>query len=101
VGSKETEAVTFLEKKVKAMPAEGAGYEEVCTAAISALQVWRSAGAVARAAMAGCQLVLGSGCGAAPIPPSLPLRWHPCDTRPSRGCKSLYFLSTPRCRSLP
>lgn len=38
VGTKETEAVTFLEKKVKAMPAEGAGYEAVAQTAISALQ---------------------------------------------------------------
>ncbi|GBF89293.1 proteasome subunit alpha type-6 [Raphidocelis subcapitata] len=38
VGTKETEAVTHLEKKVRAMPAEGASYEETCQTAISALQ---------------------------------------------------------------
>jgi len=38
VGAKETEAVNFLEKKVKAMPAEGLGYEETCQTAIAALQ---------------------------------------------------------------
>lgn len=40
VGTKETEAVNFLEKKVRAMPAEGASYDDTCQTAISALQVW-------------------------------------------------------------
>ena len=39
MGAKETEAVNFLEKKVKAMPAEGLNYEETCQTAIAALQV--------------------------------------------------------------
>lgn len=38
VGTKETEAVNFLEKKVRAAAAEGAGYEDTCQTAISALQ---------------------------------------------------------------
>jgi 20S proteasome subunit alpha 1 len=38
VGAKETEAVNFLEKKVKAVPAEGLGYDATVTAAIAALQ---------------------------------------------------------------
>ncbi|KIY96698.1 20S proteasome subunit alpha 1 [Monoraphidium neglectum] len=38
VGTKETEAVNFLEKKVRAMPAEGASYDDTCQTAISALQ---------------------------------------------------------------
>ncbi len=39
MGAKETEAVTYLEKKVKALPAEGASYDETCQTAIAALQV--------------------------------------------------------------
>lgn len=39
VGGKETEAVNFLEKKVKAGPAEGFSYQEAACTAITALQV--------------------------------------------------------------
>jgi hypothetical protein len=39
VGGKETEAVNFLEKKVKAAPAEGFTYQEAACTAITALQV--------------------------------------------------------------
>lgn len=39
VGAKETEAVNFLEKKVKAAPPEGLSYDDTCITAISALQV--------------------------------------------------------------
>lgn len=38
VGGKETEAVNFLEKKVKAGPAEGFAYQEAACTAITALQ---------------------------------------------------------------
>ena len=38
VGAKETEAVNFLEKKVKAAPAGGLEYEACVTTAIAALQ---------------------------------------------------------------
>jgi len=39
VGGKETEAVNFLEKKIKAAPAEGFTYQEAACTAITALQV--------------------------------------------------------------
>jgi 20S proteasome subunit alpha 1 len=39
VGAKETEAVNFLEKKVKAAAAGGLSYDDTCITAISALQV--------------------------------------------------------------
>lgn len=39
VGAKETEAVNFLEKKIKAAPAEGFSYQDACCTAITALQV--------------------------------------------------------------
>lgn len=38
VGAKETEAVNFLEKKIKAAPAEGFSYQDACCTAITALQ---------------------------------------------------------------
>jgi 20S proteasome subunit alpha 1 len=44
VGAKETEAVNFLEKKVKALPAEGLSYDDTCQTAIAALQVRRQGG---------------------------------------------------------
>jgi len=40
VGAKETEAVNFLEKKIKAAPAGGFSYSEACCTAITSLQVW-------------------------------------------------------------
>jgi hypothetical protein len=66
--------VTFLEKKVKAMPAEGAGYEAVAQTAISALQVGGAGGggaegagyeAVVQTAISALQVVAalgGGGC---------------------------------------
>lgn len=39
VGGKETEAVNFLEKKVKAAPEGGFSYQEAAVTAITALQV--------------------------------------------------------------
>ena len=39
VGAKETEAVNWLEKKVKAGPEGGFSYQEACVTAIMALQV--------------------------------------------------------------
>ena len=39
VGGKETEAVNFLEKKVKAGPEGGFNYQEAACTAITALQV--------------------------------------------------------------
>jgi hypothetical protein len=39
VGAKETEAINFLEKKVKAAPEGGFSYQEACCTAITALQV--------------------------------------------------------------
>ena len=46
MGAKVTEAVNFLEKKVKAMSAlEGLSYEETCQTAIAALQVRQEMGA--------------------------------------------------------
>jgi hypothetical protein len=41
VGAKETEAINFLEKKVKAGPEGGFSYQEACCTAIMALQVRR------------------------------------------------------------
>eukprot|EP00879_Flechtneria_rotunda_P004730 GHRR01004998.1.p1 GENE.GHRR01004998.1~~GHRR01004998.1.p1 ORF type:complete len:247 (+),score=92.04 GHRR01004998.1:280-1020(+) len=38
VGAKETEAVNFLEKRIKAAPADGFSYQEACCTAITALQ---------------------------------------------------------------
>eukprot|EP00775_Hariotina_reticulata_P001636 gene1636-1977_t len=38
VGAKETEAVNFLEKKIKAAPAGGFSYSEACCTAITSLQ---------------------------------------------------------------
>eukprot|EP00882_Tetradesmus_deserticola_P005353 GHRQ01005633.1.p2 GENE.GHRQ01005633.1~~GHRQ01005633.1.p2 ORF type:complete len:247 (+),score=135.37 GHRQ01005633.1:292-1032(+) len=38
VGAKETEAINFLEKKVKAAPEGGLSYQEACCTAITALQ---------------------------------------------------------------
>eukprot|EP00878_Enallax_costatus_P001208 GHUV01001350.1.p1 GENE.GHUV01001350.1~~GHUV01001350.1.p1 ORF type:complete len:247 (+),score=73.79 GHUV01001350.1:242-982(+) len=38
VGAKETEAVNFLEKKIKASPAEGFSYQDACCTAITSLQ---------------------------------------------------------------
>lgn len=44
VGAKETEAVNFLEKKIKAAPAEGFSYQDACCTAITALQVGQDLG---------------------------------------------------------
>ena len=49
MGAKVTEVVNFLEKKVKAMPAEGLSYEETCQTAIAPLQVRQEMGGLARA----------------------------------------------------
>jgi 20S proteasome alpha/beta subunit len=59
VGAKETEAINFLEKKVKAGPETGLSYQEACCTAITALQVRR------RAAL--LQLAWSRGCGSVQV----------------------------------